>query len=58
MRTVAMEKSILNDAWNTNEEMPDPDVLPKVPGFHILEGHRNHAENRDFLEFAASAVAG
>ena len=36
MRTVAMEKSILNDAWNTNEEVPDPLVLPEVPGYHIL----------------------
>lgn len=31
-----MEKSILNDAWNTNEEVPDPLVLPEVPGYHIL----------------------
>jgi co-chaperonin GroES (HSP10) len=36
MRAVAMEKSILNDAWNTNEEMPDPEVLPVVPGYHLL----------------------
>lgn len=36
MRTVAMEKSILNDAWNTNQEVPDPLVLPEVPGYHIL----------------------
>lgn len=31
-----MEKSILNDAWNTQEEVPDPEVLPIVPGYHIL----------------------
>ena len=36
MRAVAMEKSILNDAWNTNEETPDPEVLPVVPGYHLL----------------------
>ena len=36
MRAVAMEKSILNDAWNTNEEMPDPEVLPVIPGYHLL----------------------
>ena len=36
MRAVAMEKSILNDAWNTNEETPDPEVLPIVPGYHLL----------------------
>ena len=36
MRAVAMEKSILNDTWNTNEETPDPEVLPVVPGYHLL----------------------
>ena len=36
MRAVAMEKSILNDAWNTNEETPDPEVLPYLPGYHVL----------------------
>ena len=36
MRAVAMEKSILNDAWNTNEEMPDPEILPVIPGYHLL----------------------
>jgi len=36
MQQVAMSKSILNDAWNNNEEVPDPDVLPIIPGYHIL----------------------
>lgn len=36
MQAVAMEKTILNDAWNTNEEVPDPEVLPVVPGYHLL----------------------
>jgi co-chaperonin GroES (HSP10) len=36
MQAVAMEKTILNDAWNTNEEVPDPDVLPVIPGYHLL----------------------
>lgn len=36
MQQVAMSKSILNDAWNNNESVPDPEVLPIVPGYHIL----------------------
>lgn len=36
MQSVAMEKTILNDAWNTNEEVADPEVLPIVPGYHLL----------------------
>lgn len=36
MQAVAMEKTILNDAWNTNEEVSDPDVLPVIPGYHLL----------------------
>lgn len=36
MQAVAMEKTILNDAWNTNEEVPDPEVLPVIPGYHLL----------------------
>jgi co-chaperonin GroES (HSP10) len=36
MQAVAMEKTILNDAWNTNEEVADPDVLPVIPGYHLL----------------------
>lgn len=36
MQSVAMEKTILNDAWNTNEEVADPEVLPVVPGYHLL----------------------
>jgi len=36
MQQVAMSKTILNDAWNTNEEIPDPEVLPVIPGYHIL----------------------
>ena len=36
MQAVAMDKTILNDAWNTNEEVPDPEVLPVIPGYHLL----------------------
>ena len=36
MQQVAMSKTILNNAWNTKEATPDPNVLPLVPGYHIL----------------------
>lgn len=36
MQQVSMGGSVLNDAWNTAQEVPDPDVLPAVPGYHIL----------------------
>ena len=36
MQQVHMSKSILNDAWNNHEGIPDPDVLPIIPGYHIL----------------------
>jgi co-chaperonin GroES (HSP10) len=36
MQAVAMEKAMLNDEWISKEEAPDPDVLPQIPGFHLL----------------------
>ena len=36
MRTVPMGRSIKNDMWITKEEVPNPDVLPELPGYHIL----------------------
>lgn len=36
MQAVAMDKAMLNDQWISQEEAPDPDVLPEVPGFHLL----------------------
>ena len=36
MQSVTMANSIKNDEWITNGEAPDPEVLPKVPGFHLL----------------------
>tara|TARA_R100000697_G_scaffold65089_1_gene77939 strand:+ start:60 stop:467 length:408 start_codon:yes stop_codon:yes gene_type:complete len=32
----AVSRSYLNDEWITDAEIPDPDVLPKLPGYHIL----------------------
>ena len=31
-----MGKDLKNDMWISQEETPDPDVLPEVPGYHIL----------------------
>ncbi len=25
-----------NDEWITNKESPDPEVLPNLPGYHVL----------------------
>ena len=29
-------KAIMNDDWITNSEVPDPEVLPEIPGYHLL----------------------
>ena len=31
-----MGRSIKNDMWITQEEVPNPDVLPELPGYHVL----------------------
>ena len=37
MQQVQMGKSVKNDLWITDpEEVEDPEVLPELPGFHIL----------------------
>ena len=37
MQQVQMGKSVKNDLWITDpEEAADPEVLPKIPGFHVL----------------------
>jgi len=36
MQTVPMGRSIKNDMWITKEEVPNPNVLPELPGYHIL----------------------
>ena len=36
MQTVPMGRSIKNDMWITQEEVPNPDVLPELPGYHVL----------------------
>lgn len=36
MQSVMMDKAMLNDQWISTDEQPDPEVLPRIPGFHIL----------------------
>ena len=36
MQGVALEKSIKNDLWITDDDEKDPGVLPELPGYHIL----------------------
>ena len=36
MQNVPMGRSIKNDMWITQEEVPNPKVLPELPGYHIL----------------------
>ena len=36
MQTVPMGRSIKNDMWITQEEVPNPDILPELPGYHVL----------------------
>jgi co-chaperonin GroES (HSP10) len=32
----ALSTAIMNDTWTSNEEVADPEVLPVIPGYHIL----------------------
>ena len=32
----AISSARKNDDWITNEDIPDPEVLPKIPGYNIL----------------------
>ena len=36
MQQVNMAKSIKNDAWISKEEIPNSDMLPDLPGYHVL----------------------
>lgn len=36
MRTIKMERAVNNNEWIENEEKPDPEILPHLPGYHIL----------------------
>ena len=36
MQAVSMGNAMKNDEWISAEEQPDPEVLPKIPGYHVL----------------------
>jgi len=36
MQVVSMNNAMKNDEWISDVEQVDPDVLPKIPGYHIL----------------------
>ena len=36
MRTPKLENAIKNNDWIEDAEKPDPEVLPSLPGYHIL----------------------
>ena len=36
MRTIKMERAVNNNEWIEDEEKADPEVLPNLPGYHIL----------------------
>lgn len=36
MQSVAMGNAMKNDEWITVGEAPDPKVLPRIPGYHLL----------------------
>ena len=36
MRTIKMERAVNNNEWIENDEKPDPEILPHLPGYHIL----------------------
>ena len=36
MRMIKMDRAVSNNEWIENEEKPDPEVLPSLPGYHIL----------------------
>mgnify|MGYP000607377492 CR=1 FL=1 len=36
MQVVSMNSAMKNDEWISDVEQSDPEVLPKIPGYHIL----------------------
>ena len=36
LRSFKMERAVNNNEWIENEDKPDPEVLPHLPGYHIL----------------------
>ena len=36
MQVVTMGNSLKNDEWISEEGVADPEILPEIPGYHIL----------------------
>ena len=36
MQQVHVGKALKNDVWITKDEQEDPDILPELPGYHVL----------------------
>ena len=41
--------AITNDAWITKNDVPDPEVLPDLPGYHVLVRPTSIKEKNKFL---------
>ena len=36
MQTIKLNNEVKNDEWTNKDELPDPEVLPNLPGYHVL----------------------
>ena len=36
MQTIKLNNAVKNDEWTNKENLPDPEVLPNLPGYHVL----------------------
>ena len=36
MQTIKLNSAVKNDEWTNKENLPDPEVLPNLPGYHVL----------------------
>lgn len=36
MQTIKLNNAVKNDEWTNREELPDPETLPTLPGYHVL----------------------
>jgi len=36
MQQVALGKAMQNSSWISDDDTLDPDILPELPGYHVL----------------------
>ena len=36
MQTIKLNNAVKNDEWTNKENLPDPEILPNLPGYHVL----------------------